>query len=1705
MEYFHVLKKYVRLVEEQRKLIAWFSKAHAREAWASLRREGPLPAVSEGQKAADEERIVREGSVGGRAGYQPNTPARALPPRQIRANPNNLHDPFAAPAARKSAPVIAKASKLAAVAVARRAASMETSSIATLYGLTESERKTRLSEKLLSAVLLVEPTRAERVTKTIMQMDVESIIGLLDDPTELRRVITEALGVLDEQQSSESSGLVAAAATLRGVAWGATLTPTVVRAIRHAVMMAKERGNVESAQAALYAVVSERQDLSAQIMAIMGACQADTVTQSATPCAQPLTDEDVRSLGLRAHITDTVLDMHLLDIDSETTTGVVCAGTALTDVAVEGSRVGQALAQGLHNIQRLHDALKILVPVCTGDHWVAVLVDKVAATATIKNSLGAYGDDIVRMKLAHVLRELRVPEARVINDRTCEQQLPQSNDCAVFVTRRAAEACGVEFGGYTRDSMRRTVERIASTCAIRELLEAEDPAVAMAGADKAVAYEAVTDKAAADKAAAVKAAADKAVADKAAADKAATDKATADKAVADKAAAVKATADKAAADKAAADKAAADKAAADKAAANKAAALDAVSAASKKKSDDVAEVVVSAGTTSPDSAPPPKSPVVPTPRKATYLESICSTDGNVYERGDDQKGRVPIPRYVCTACGTPSLTEANMNQHRDGDPHKKTMARRGILGSLEALPQPTRSGGPPKSGGPLLALPQAEAVAIRLKPCIPVDSIRDMFVGWAVGTIFVMTWAPHAVGNGDVFISRGTIVKNNRVTYDGGLTGDQPLPHNKGASIVVWAIVPEREVMKPAGRHSRTSAEDYRARTAGVVDLAEDNDELEIAVGEISDSVLIHATREALCGYQRASREERVRHGCRFLSLPKNLMRVKGAYKGAKDDGRAPGGGASVDEHDRAIKKALKMSRAGHLGRAARILDTIVRPIAATPSVVAAKLRDLHPHSDEGGPWADPARPLENGSTLTGSLPEKELGEVVESLATGAAGGCTGWTAEMIVVIMSDDVCRREFAAFILDVMNGTIDESVRKRLVRARLVPIGKANGGIRPIAIGEVVLKIAGKVLFARYASEINAHFGRLQFGCLHKKGVERVVHNVRADLAQGRHVLAVDQANAFNTPHRFRIAMALYAVPVFRYFWRVFFLEYGAASDLLFFDGGKLFERIPSQRGTRQGSSLGGFYFCVVLQPVLEALAAEFPEINFYAYMDDVTMTGFDPEELATAFFRFRDLCRPLGLEFNAEKCDWLGAEGEAMHASLSEAGVVRCEGCVKILGAYIGEAAAIRKKLLDKLEKHDLLFERLIRMDAGSAQYGILLSCGLPRHGYNLRVHHPDVVRESALAFDRRLLDVAIVWFDIDVNDDLRILRLPRGYEGAGLVETVDICAHAYDDSVWDALDFLGRHPVPTAQKPPSQHNACARMYEERRSHLHRDGGPTVRRLLDLNGLKGAARCLTSGKTWMPPHCFAHIFRMKAHLKSTRLPLYACCPACPQLGLMMQKDFAIHVHGCTKIPSADNATGAHNLLRDKIVKTGKDNAIPCSSEPKGYQAYTCSSCGTHIEGQNVDQRVRAHDRACTSKLYRSGVDVDGYMVPKCNLHHESRSTMAKARFLLDVTIAHLLCASYLSTPIDSVVKSKILEKTTRYVTSGMIVADEFRVGVVFSTGGCDAGMMSFLSQFAISADIDFEDFLGEVTATVMWAQGASIEAAFKMAAQSRAIET
>ena len=97
-------------------------------------------------------------------------------------------------------------------------------------------------------------------------------------------------------------------------------------------------------------------------------------------------------------------------------------------------------------------------------------------------------------------------------------------------------------------------------------------------------------------------------------------------------------------------------------------------------------------------------------------------------------------------------------------------------------------------------------------------------------------------------------------------------------------------------------------------------------------------------------------------------------------------------------------------------------------------------------------------------------------------------------------------------------------------------------------------------------------------------RVVHSMRADVEAGSYVLTIDQSNAFNTPNRIAIANALHSCPKFRCFWPLFSLEYGVPSELLFYDHGELAATIMSEFGVRQGSSLGGFYFCILIHPTL-----------------------------------------------------------------------------------------------------------------------------------------------------------------------------------------------------------------------------------------------------------------------------------------------------------------------------------------------------------------------------------------------------------------------------------------------------------------------------------------------------------------------------------------
>ena len=67
------------------------------------------------------------------------------------------------------------------------------------------------------------------------------------------------------------------------------------------------------------------------------------------------------------------------------------------------------------------------------------------------------------------------------------------------------------------------------------------------------------------------------------------------------------------------------------------------------------------------------------------------------------------------------------------------------------------------------------------------------------------------------------------------------------------------------------------------------------------------------------------------------------------------------------------------------------------------------------------------------------------------------------------------------------------------------------------------------------------------------------------------------------------------------------YGSEADIYLNLDSDEIATIPNSVGSRQGCSLGSFLFCLALQPVINQLQAEFPDLLILAYCDDVMICG------------------------------------------------------------------------------------------------------------------------------------------------------------------------------------------------------------------------------------------------------------------------------------------------------------------------------------------------------------------------------------------------------------------------------------------------------------------------------------------------------------------
>ena len=178
------------------------------------------------------------------------------------------------------------------------------------------------------------------------------------------------------------------------------------------------------------------------------------------------------------------------------------------------------------------------------------------------------------------------------------------------------------------------------------------------------------------------------------------------------------------------------------------------------------------------------------------------------------------------------------------------------------------------------------------------------------------------------------------------------------------------------------------------------------------------------------------------------------------------------------------------------------------------------------------------------------------------------------------------------------IPVSARPFFFGATLTGLGKKDGGIRPIAVGCVLRRLAAKCLCASVFDDMGSLLFPHQLGFGSAMGVETAFHTARAFLSKLEDdlIIKLDFGNAFNNirrdkmlhsvlskaPELLPLAHCSYQYPSFLFFGEFSF---------------------SSAEGVQQGVPLGPLLFCLAIHDTIVSLKSEFNVL----YLEDGTLGG------------------------------------------------------------------------------------------------------------------------------------------------------------------------------------------------------------------------------------------------------------------------------------------------------------------------------------------------------------------------------------------------------------------------------------------------------------------------------------------------------------------
>jgi hypothetical protein len=562
----------------------------------------------------------------------------------------------------------------------------------------------------------------------------------------------------------------------------------------------------------------------------------------------------------------------------------------------------------------------------------------------------------------------------------------------------------------------------------------------------------------------------------------------------------------------------------------------------------------------------------------------------------------------------------------------------------------------------------------------------------------------------------------------------------------------------------------------------------------------------------------------------------------------------------KSIARAKAILRAGNsqFGNNTKRISRAVTALSRVGSLVMnaaafEKLDELHPEPPANGPKIpDLPNEAECGPKDLGD--ERLVHKTLQGLASGAAAGASGWTAELLLVLWEDPKCRGALTNVIAHLANGNIDKRSGDLLRASLLLPFKKPDNkdGVRPIAMGEVLYKCVGKYLMTKHKDAVRDALPSIQLGVGADGGPEVAVHTILNALHKkypglDNILISDDLPNAYNERSRARMLKILFSKKKLSPLFRFAHWAYGTPSALFTVSRGKILWKRDSLEGVKQGDPIATFLFALSVQATFEE-AHKIDNVTAVAVCDDLEIVGpiedaFKAYEAVAEAQRKEGMNRVTKKRFvlwihNREPPDRLkdlcelhdlkligGSYLEADDSDGDDAEPQWEGGAAKVLGCLFSANWKVTEKwVCEKVQKH-LPFFRAVAHEDMPAQHAVTLlrSAGLPRMNYLTRTVPPEVVAKGATLFDELVLATLVKTCEISLQeeDDGKLtseskrvvdqIARPTKLAGLGFRRTADAAPAAFLAAAMQA-----RHAVRQTESAAEEEN---KYLIERKSAHH----------------------------------------------------------------------------------------------------------------------------------------------------------------------------------------------------------------------------------------------------------------------------------------------